>query len=107
MALLDPGVGSASRRSPSPGRIIELTQLLLGRNTAIFQDNCLKQSLVLFRLLRQSGQPVVVRFGVAKDGEEISGHSWVEDAGQPIAEKGDPYRSFAVIYSYPSTADQK
>ena len=107
MALLDPGSGSASGRTSSPSRIIELTQRLLGRNTAIFHQSCLKQSLVLFRLLRQSGQPVVIRFGVAKDGDDIKGHSWLEQSGQPIAEQGDPYRSFAVIYSYPSAAGQK
>ena len=107
MELLDPGLGPASDRLPSPSRIIELTRSVLRRNTAIFHESCLRQSLVLFRLLRQSGQPVVIRFGVAMEGEDIKGHSWLEQSGQPIAEEGDPYRSFAVIYSYPSAADQQ
>ena len=106
MELLDPGLGPASG-SASAFRAIELTRRLLRLNTAIFRENCLKQSLVLFRLLRQSGIPVVIRFGVAREGEDIAGHSWLEQSGRLIAERGNPYQSYAVIYSYPCGADRR
>ncbi len=106
MRILDPGLGSAPGRSASPARIIELTQGLLGRNP-VFHDSCLKRSLVLFRLLRQIGQPVIIRFGVTMEGEDIAGHSWLEQSGRPIAERADPYQSYSVIYSYPSATGQK
>ncbi|MCP3956977.1 MAG: lasso peptide biosynthesis B2 protein [bacterium] len=107
MKLLDPGLGAASGRGSSPSRMIQLTQRLLDQNIGVFRDTCLKRSLVLFRLLRRAGHPAVIRFGVAKDGEDVTGHSWLEQSGELIAEKSDPYESFAVIYSYPSTAARK
>ncbi len=112
LALLDPGVArrggdaDAGNRVP-PERLVELVSALLGRrrsNLGPWKAGCLSRSLVLFRLLRQAGCPVVVRFGVAKEGDAISGHCWLEHNGAAVAEEADPRQAFRAIYSYPADA---
>ena len=105
MRLVDPGPVVNVPRLPPPARIIELTQRLLDQRVGIFRPSCLRQSLVLYRLLRQAGIPAIIRFGVSKEGEDIAGHCWLEEAGGPLAEKADPHQTFAVIYSFPETVN--
>ena len=65
-----------------------------------FPRACLRQSLVLYRVLRRMGHPVVIHFGVLKEGLHLHGHSWVTLHGRPLGERG-PVSAFATIYSFP------
>lgn len=97
----------SDRQLPRPGaeaemaRAIRLTQGLLGIDVGVFRPNCMKQSLVLFRQLRRLGLPVSIHFGAQLTDGKLSGHSWLELDGRPLAEKADPYDFFSVVYSYP------
>ncbi len=45
--------------------------------------SCLRQSLLVWWLLRRKGMPAVLRIGVQKQ-DGFSAHAWVEVAGQPV-----------------------
>ena len=64
-----------------------------------FPKLCLRQSLTLYRTLRQMGYPVEIHFGVRKDDKTISGHSWVTLAGKAVADTA-PSGIFKTVYSY-------
>jgi hypothetical protein len=49
--------------------------------TLPFPATCLRRSLVLHGLLARRGAPSRVCFGVAKNGDVLSAHAWVECAG--------------------------
>jgi hypothetical protein len=63
---------------------------------------CMRRSLLLFALLRRRGMPVRVCFGIARSGQGLTGHAWVELDGEPLAESADPRRAFVETLSYPS-----
>src|SRR5215467_4130574 len=66
-----------------------------------FPKECLRRSLMLYRTLTRIGHPVQIHFGVLKDEKNLTGHSWVTIAGQPLADTTASAR-FKVIYSYSS-----
>ena len=99
LSLVDPGPTGGS--SVSPERVVALGRRLVGENS-LLGGNCIPRSLALFRYLRRSGVPALVRFGIVKSGDSIAGHCWVEADGRPVAERDDPTRRFSVIYTYPS-----
>src|SRR5262245_34991591 len=66
-----------------------------------FPKECLRRSLMLFRTLARMGHPVEIHFGVLKDEKNLTGHSWVTIAGQPVADTTRSAR-FKVVYSYSS-----
>lgn len=84
-----------------PERLLFLIRGLLHQRIGMIRPNCMKQSLVLFHFLRQWGAPVTIHFGVAKRDETLEGHCWVELAGQPFGEKGNPHRAFTTVYTFP------
>lgn len=67
---------------------------------------CLVRSLVLFRLLHETGLPVEINFGLdnaKKPTSGLDGHSWISLNGRPILEARDPNERFAVFYHYGPT----
>ena len=82
-----------------PDRLLFLIRGLLQQHICMIRPNCMKQSLVLFHLLRQQGAPVTIHFGVAKRDESLEGHCWVELAGRPFGERGN--RAFTPVYTFP------
>ncbi len=52
----------------------------------ILQITCLRRSLVTQKLLSQQGIPVVLRFGVNREGGRFRAHAWLEYQGQAIGE---------------------
>jgi len=85
-----------------PERLLFLIRGLLHQRIGMIRPNCMKQSLVLFHFLRQWGAPVTIHFGAAKRGEALEGHCWVELAGQPFGEKGNPRPAFTAVYTFPT-----
>jgi hypothetical protein len=49
-----------------------------------FNPTCLKQSLVLLRLVRRRGIPAQLRIGVRKDAGELIAHAWIECGGRTL-----------------------
>jgi hypothetical protein len=84
-----------------PDRLLFLIRGLLQQRIGVFRPNCVKQSLVLFHVLRQWGAPVALYFGVARHGGTLAGHCWVELDGQPLGEGDDPRRVFTIVYTCP------
>jgi hypothetical protein len=61
----------------------------------------LRQALALYHVLTRLGYPVVIHFGVQKDGELLRGHSWITLRGTPVAE-AIPAGVFHSVYAYSS-----
>ena len=69
----------------------------------VFPKLCLRQSLTLYRALANMGYPVGIHFGVRKDENNLTGHSWVTMEGRPVADTTSS-AIFKVVYSHPSSA---
>ena len=59
------------------------------------RPNCLARSLVLVRLLRLRGLAADLRIGVAKPGEALAAHAWIEHGGVALAEADTMLRTYA------------
>lgn len=49
-------------------------------------SSCLRESLVLYALLRRRGATPRLRVGIKKDGHNLAAHAWIECAGMPQAD---------------------
>lgn len=68
-----------------------------------FEFTCLRESLVLIRMMKRRSLTAELRMGVAKVGEQFSAHAWVEDdAGVVLANLAAPLDSFEP-FPLPST----
>jgi hypothetical protein len=70
----------------------------------IFPKPCLREAMVLYRVLNRAGYPVQFHVGVRKQGEALVAHSWVALHGRPVVDGNDD-RPFRTLYSYPTSAD--
>ncbi len=87
-------------------RLLWLCRALLYRTHGT--DFCMKQSLVLFYLLRQRDCPVRIHFGVAKtDSDDLTGHAWLDLRGEPLGEARDPRVAYKTTFSYPPVTPTK
>jgi Transglutaminase-like superfamily len=80
--------------------VVRLCNLRLFR-LPVFPQACLRQSLALYCVLTRMGYRAEIHFGVAKNGADLRGHSWVMVEGDPVAERA-PTEAFRPIYSFPS-----
>jgi hypothetical protein len=94
-------VASPGGRRTDLARVVWLTRGLLGR---LYGGGfCLPQSLVLLHYLSGWGLPVQIHFGVRNGEAGLAGHAWIDLAGHPVAEQGDPLAAYRVAYSYSPT----
>ena len=79
-----PRAAARISRTPSvpPERIVWL--LDVARRYAPARSTCLKDSIVLVRLLRAEGIDAVLNLGVARADGTLRGHAWVECHGRTI-----------------------
>jgi Transglutaminase-like superfamily len=56
--------------------------------------NCLKQSLVLWTLLRSQGITTELRIGVQRESEKFAAHAWVEYQGMILNDTNDVRQRF-------------
>lgn len=96
----DPPPQPARVPQASVRRLLRLCRALLYRTHGT--DFCMKQSLILFYLLRQRGHPVRIHFGVAKKDGVLAGHAWLDLRGRPLGETQDPRAAYATTFSYPA-----
>ena len=86
--LLD-GTPRAQQRAPD-----DLRQLVRGVGGALFlvgprRDACVPRSLALFSLLTERGYPASFVSGIARQGNQLSGHAWVTIDGKVVPGSGD------------------
>ena len=93
-------IGATSLDVERVSRVVpRICQMRLFRS-GFFPRACVRQSLALYRTLTRLGYPVVIHFGIRKQGETITGHSWVTLHGEVLAERPS-VGSFEPVYSYP------
>lgn len=68
--------------------------------------NCFPRALVLYRLARGRGIPVVFRCGVVKNRGGLEGHAWLTCVGEPFMERVGQWKLFTVTYSFPSDSEE-
>ena len=92
-------LGSAADRPAGRNDLAEAQAAALAVNRAAnwhpLRPNCLPRSLVLVRLLRLRGLAADLRIGVAKPGESLAAHAWVEHGGVALAESDTTLRTYA------------
>ena len=49
---------------------------------------CLKQSLILFGILRRRDIPAELRIGVRRVGDKLNAHTWIEYDGHVLLDGG-------------------
>jgi hypothetical protein len=96
-----PERGARSEIRSEATRIVRLADRILEQRVALLRPSCMLRSLVLLRFLREAGLPVRVQFGVAREGADLKGHSWLTLDGLPFAEQTDPSLRFQIVYSFP------
>jgi len=98
--LLERSALNSSAVHPDDGSRIPAERL--GRLVGIASRNgpysatCLRQSLVVWWMLRRRGLPAELRIGVAKDQEHMYAHAWVELSGQVINDRPTIADDYAV-----------
>jgi len=90
-----------SLNPPGQAKIIGFAQYWFSRKCIAAHHTCLKQSLVLYYVFNRAGIPARICFGIRKDGEHLSGHSWLET---PASDRShpNPHNEFVEIYAYPA-----
>ena len=78
----------------SAKRLAQLVDIASRRGP--YNATCLRQSLVLWWLLRRRGLAAELRIGVAKEGEQVRAHAWVELAGRVINDRATVANDYAV-----------
>lgn len=73
---------------------------LLAANVFLFRPSCWKRAAILHRYLALEGIDSRINFGMRKDDHGgMSGHAWLERAGQAILETTPP--DYTITYSFP------
>ncbi len=62
---------------------------------------CLRRSLLLAHLLRESGIETAVCFGVRERGGSLEGHAWLAREGSPFLEREETWKDYALIFTLP------
>lgn len=104
LARLDPGVAPRQPDKIKLEKTVGFVDSLLKYRPFQRYGRCMVRSLTLFRLLRQQGWPVEIRFGVRKTDNnhvDITGHSWLMLLGQLFLEE-ESHEEYATTFSYPS-----
>jgi Transglutaminase-like superfamily len=86
------GQNNGVSREPSARAIARMVRA--AANHGPYRANCLKQSLVLWWLLRLWGVESDLRIGVQKSPVGVEAHAWVECDGRPLNERDDVARRF-------------
>ena len=73
-------------------RLAELTAIA-GRHGPL-SVTCLRQSLLLYWLLRRRGLQPDLRLGVRKQAEALDAHAWIELDGQPLSPAPIQHQAF-------------
>jgi hypothetical protein len=95
--LVDIGVESAIPSSQDPACSALYESVRLAARLQIWATACLPRSIVLADMLISRGWPAKVVLGVAKKGEAIGSHAWVEVNGSMVGEPQSVSAEFVPI----------
>lgn len=89
---------AAARREPTAAELRDAENLAVlaevaGRNGPV-TATCLRQSLLLYWLLRRRGLDPALKLGVLKEPEAFLAHAWVELGGRALAQETLRHRPF-------------
>lgn len=87
-----PAMVTDDELEPQVWRTVRMVRIAVGYNSP--WTNCLKQSLVLWILLRSQGILGVLRIGVRKEADTFSAHAWVEYQGIVLNDTEDVHQRF-------------
>ena len=91
---------TAADTAHAQARLARILDSVLAADFWVFTPTCWKRAPVLHRYLALEGIDTRVLFGVRREGADaLSGHAWLEAAGEPILEKTPP--EYKVTYSFP------
>ena len=95
---LERGSESAARREPSATDLVAAEDLgslaaIAGRNGPI-SATCLRQSLLIYWLLRRRGLQPELKLGARKQAGQFHAHAWVVLAGRPLAQELLEHQAF-------------
>jgi hypothetical protein len=79
-----PTAHASEGRARSAARVVAIAA---GRGPV--RATCLRQSLLLWWLLRRDGIETVLRVGVNRDNGTLNAHAWVEYLGRPVNDADD------------------
>ncbi len=102
LAWLQPRIGSGREDEECVAKMAYYTDALLGMFPANPKGNCLPRSLILFRLARLEGFPVVFHCGVSRSGSGLDGHAWLTHIEQPFLENSSQHQSMVKTISFPA-----
>jgi|GEM_PF-1588868 len=97
-------------RGAAPGAEAELeraaiahafTERILRSPLFPVRRTCLRRSLLLAHLLRESGIETAICFGVRERGGSLEGHAWLAREGRPFLETEETWRDYALIFTLP------
>lgn len=83
-----------------PERLIVLTSAAFRRIG--LKDFCVPLALLAFARLTRCGFEPEIVFGIAKTGDRLHGHAWIEIDGRPVGEGASPYETFRKTFAYSS-----
>jgi len=102
LAWLQPKNISATKDEPYVQKLAYFTDQLLRIFPGNPRGNCLPRSLMLFRLARLQGFPVVFHCGVRRDASELVGHAWLTLQEEPFLERSRQHERMVKTVSFPS-----
>ncbi|MEK8023116.1 MAG: lasso peptide biosynthesis B2 protein [Candidatus Hydrogenedentota bacterium] len=101
---------SAGSVHDAPERIVEAADKILLyriRGRLVFRTRCLKRTLVLYRLLRESGHPAVAHIGLGRGEHGFDGHAWLTLHGRRIEDPTfTPQRDFTPFLEIDETSKE-
>ena len=91
-------IGKPNSRDSSATLVQQTARMVRAAdNHGPLDGNCLRQSLVLWWLLRRQGIESELRIGVRKAGARFEAHAWVEWRGRALNERDDVRQRFAAF----------
>ncbi|MFC1996046.1 lasso peptide biosynthesis B2 protein [Chloroflexota bacterium] len=67
----------------------------------VIRTRCYPRGLALYYYLNKAGLNVSLHFGAEKIREDLAGHCWLVQDGEPFSEPEDPRLSYKEVYSFP------
>jgi hypothetical protein len=70
---------------------------IIRRGQPLVRPGCLTRGVTLYYALRRAGDDVSLCFGVGDDEGKMTGHCWLDKAGEPLLERVDPLTKFTEV----------
>lgn len=102
LTWLHPSKISETRDTAYVEKLAYFTDQLLRIFPANPKGDCLPRSLILFRLARLQGFPVVFHCGVRRYASELVGHAWLTLHDQPFLERTRQHEQMVKTVSFPT-----